>query len=34
MRELGIGDITDDVGKEKLIAILGGNLKQKILKSF
>jgi len=34
MRELGIGDITDDVGKEKLIAILGGRSKAKDFEKF
>ena len=34
MRELGIGDITDDVGKEKLITILGGRAQAKDFEKF
>jgi hypothetical protein len=34
MRELGIGDITDDVGKEKLISILGGRAQAKDFEKF
>ena len=34
MRELGIGDITDDVAKEKMIAILGGRGQSKEFEKF
>ena len=34
MRELGIGDITDDVAKEKMISILGGRSQSKEFEKF